>query len=567
MTESFPILEVSVYQSTVPILMHCAELRILNFRSIRSQQTVPLASGAVLVGANNVGKSNLLRAIQLFFESSRYSIDVDRPHQAKGRTSLRAVFTLDDDDKGLWSDYVALHEYVGESPDAEMVVPIYLEFSRAGNGSYKLFPNQRPERGKQSDFSRRQHSFVQEVLASFAVRYVPSAKDWDAFYADFLVPALGDVIEEEIKEQLDGVRSALAAIGTTIGTELQNTVGSDLFLELALSPDLAKALGAVDISMKDPTPTDLSGKGQGIQSAFLIAAIGWISERENLAGKTPIWLLEEPEAYTHPELARGIVQLVDSARVRGPVVFTTHSLSLIPSDQGLVRGVDRAPESGTQVRTFESHAEATRSIRDALGVKAADYFGFGAGVVLVEGPSDRAVIEWALRLIDEPDRFPLLGRVAIHDCGGVKELSGFLTGVLSILQHEVPTLALLDGDDAGQREVRALSSRFSNSAVRWEANRDYVVLPNGRPIEGLFPDQWIVEAFEEEPNWFDEPPTQDLEGNLLGFGIRRKSARAVRERLQVRGEQEPSALGRVVCVLDAIEDALTRSSASLEESY
>ncbi len=281
--------------------MHCAELRILNFRSVRSQQTVPLATGAVLVGANNVGKSNILRAIQLFFDSSRYAIDVDLPHQAKGRTSLRAVFRLEEGDEVLWSDYVALHEYVGESPDAEMVVPIYLEFSRAGNGSYKLFPNKSPVQGKQSDFSRRQHSFVQAVLGSFTVRYVPSAKDWDAFYEDFLVPALGEVIEEEIKEQLDGVRAALAGIGSTIGTELQKTVGSDLLLDLALSPDLAKALGAVTISMKDPTPTELSGKGQGIQSAFLIAAIGWISERERLAGKIPVWLLEEPEAYTHPE--------------------------------------------------------------------------------------------------------------------------------------------------------------------------------------------------------------------------------------------------------------------------
>ena len=64
----------------------------------------------------------------------------------------------------------------------------------------------------------------------------------------------------------------------------------------------------------------------------------------------------------------------------------------------------------------------------------------------------------------------------------------------------MPALALIDGDEANQGEVRALASRFANSGVRWELNRDYVVLPNRRPIEGLFPDRWIIEAHVEEPN-------------------------------------------------------------------
>jgi hypothetical protein len=159
----------------------------------------------------------------------------------------------------------------------------------------------------------------------------------------------------------------------------------------------------------------------------------------------------------------------------------------------------------------------------------------------------------------------LLRRIAIHDCGGVKELAGFLSGTLTILQGEVPTLALIDGDEAGQRQVRALASRFANSGVRWESNRDYVVLPNGRPIEGLFPDHWILEAYAEEPNWFDEPPTLDVEGNLVGFGIRRKSARAVREWLQDRGNASPDELGRIFSVMETIESGLSRSVQALEE--
>jgi predicted ATP-dependent endonuclease of OLD family len=337
------------------------ELRVLNYRSIRTQQTVPLRQGAVLVGPNNVGKSNLLRAVELFFNAAHtdaYDIETDLPYRTSGRTSLRATFTLEDEDAYLWEEYVSLHGFVGEQVAEEMKVQVYLEYSRAGNPSFKLFPNRKPERARQSEFSRRQQTFVQSVLGGFSVRYVPSAKDWDGFFKQFLVPALGEVVEAAISEQLDGVREALSEISTSLGDRLKTTLEENLALELGLAPDLSSLLGTVSIQLKDPTPTGLSGKGQGIQSAFLITAIGWISERERQAGRVPVWLLEEPEAYTHPALARAVVQLVDEARSHGPVVFTTHSLGLVPSNVSLVRGVERTPD-GTVARTFSNHADAT----------------------------------------------------------------------------------------------------------------------------------------------------------------------------------------------------------------
>jgi hypothetical protein len=66
--------------------------------------------------------------------------------------------------------------------------------------------------------------------------------------------------------------------------------------------------------------------------------------------------------------------------------------------------------------------DTTDSIRTALGVKAADYFGFGAGAVLTEGPSDREIIAWYLGLVDRAEFLHVRG-AALHDYGGVKQLA------------------------------------------------------------------------------------------------------------------------------------------------
>lgn len=549
--------------------MEIEELRVLNYRSVRSQQTVPLSSGAVLVGPNNAGKSNLLRAVDVFFRASDgpnpYDIEIDRPHRSSGRTSLRGVFHFGDNDAALWREYVALHGML-QDPAAidEGTAAIYLEFSRAGNPSYKLFPTASAPRDRQPEFSRRQQQFVHNVLSSFSVRYVPSAKDWESFFNGFLVPALGEVIEQAIREQLAGVREALAEIGTALGRTLCATLGTEVGVALALAPNLSELLGSVSIEMSDPTPTDIAGKGQGIQSAFLIAAIGWMAERERQEGRIPVWLLEEPEAYTHPALARSMLSLVNAVRSFGPVVFTTHSLGLVPNDVSLVRGVDHTTGGGTVVREYASHAEATRAIRDALGVKAADYFGFGPGVVAVEGPSDLELITWALGHY-EADQYPHLRQVVIHDFGGVKHLAGFLVGTLGVLQREVPVVSLFDGDDTGQNEVRGLSRRFSNSDVRWASGLDYLLLPRGRVIEGLFPSEWIRGMDIAHPEWFIERPTFDMTGALVGFRLRDQSKRPAREHLQKQGDANPDQLGEFQKLLETLEDALTRQLSRLTE--
>lgn len=109
-----------------------------------------------------------------------------------------------------------------------------------------------------------------------------------------------------------------------------------------------------------------------------------------------------------------------------------------------------------------------------------------------------------------------------------------------------------------------LGNRLPKAGTRWAANLDDLVLPQGREIEGVFPDEWILQLYNERANWFDEIPTQDMEGSLIGFSIRENSKAQARNYLQRLGEAEPQKLVRLDSLLEAIEDALQRQAEKLD---
>src|SRR4051794_29178167 len=86
--------------------MKLTKFKLRNYRSFLDEQEIDFAKTNVLIGPNNVGKSNFLRAIELFFSTIHYDqnyptyqYDRDFPRDLKsGRTSLTALFLLNADE-------------------------------------------------------------------------------------------------------------------------------------------------------------------------------------------------------------------------------------------------------------------------------------------------------------------------------------------------------------------------------------------------------------------------------------------------------------------------------------
>lgn len=548
--------------------MKLDEMRVRKYRTVGAEQTLRLSPGTTLVGPNNSGKTNLLRAVELFFtgydNSARYERSVDFTFGAGSqRTSLVATFTAEDHptDAEILSLLDELHAIVDTERETD-TFSVNLYFAgKDDTAVYRVFGNTKvPNEGDRPAFSRKQKQLVELLLRQFKCHYVPSAKSINGLYVDLLHPFLAGAAFEAIEPHMAGIRSALNDVATSLNDELSAVGLSDIKSSFNLDTTIpAQMLAGFDLRISDPGDTPLAQKGQGIQSTALFASFAWITQQEKKAGYSPIWLIEEPESYLHPELSKAVHGMLSNLAKESLVVTTTHALAFVPAEVSKVQGIE-LDRSGrrTVINRFETHMEATRRIRDSLGVQFSDYYNLSHSNVFVEGPSDRELIRWALVLLDPDSKlFPLLAGSLIEEFGGVKQLEGFLKATFEPIVGERALVSVFDGDAAGQKTRQDLQQYFGQKKIDFNPNLHYVSIRNGFAIEGLFPDQWIISMHDGHESWF-ETFSVDSAGELEPFRIagNRKSNAISFLRAKAEGEGTQEWASRWLMLLAAVEAAL-----------
>ena len=456
----------------------------------------------VLIGKNNTGKSNVLRAIQLLGRFENFQLNnkhlspLTDNHRRSGqgplvmvRVPFRQAFPPNDHwHEALLQDF---ERKSGKSIDVQweattgrLVRATPLESLGVPNLKVLVERTLRMQFGNPPSDTQPYLDRLSGTLMAAAVGLVR-----EPLQGLLVVPVFREVRAESGGQQTGGAfdgRNIIEMLRDmqhpTIGEEEKR----DVFDKLSrFTRDL---IGVKDLALEVP-PKDnrlyvnmhgnrlpLENYGTGIHHLVILCAA--------LAGHSrKVVTVEEPEVHLHPELQRRFLRFI-AQETDNTYFLTTHSnafLDTLPDVNVYHVGYDGCSSTVRRVQT----PAAARDILTDMGYKASDLLQAN-GVIWVEGPSDRIYLNRWLGLANPELVEGIHYAVAFY---GGKVLAHFsaaddpvddLVQVLRINRHAVVVMDR-DGDD------EAVQLNRSKDRIQAELHPDACWVTQGREIENYVP--------------------------------------------------------------------------------
>lgn len=520
--------------------MKIESIKVKNFRTLDYDEFLFLRNGLAVVGPNSSGKSNILKSVELLFtgfdDRFRYSRSRDFPHHIKqGQTSITANFLVEDFDGDCWKKYNEMNDMLVHPKDLVDKITVYLVFGFTGRPSYRLFSGEKRYQHFNKVFNNLQREVIQGVLNSFECWYIPSSKDVSRVYTECILPKIKEDISCLLAEQVENIEKSLNKISDDIAKVLIRSGFDNLSPSFRLPMGgIEGFLGNIDYFLSDPECSDISTKGMGVQSVAMLSAFSWVSNINKKNGKSTIWLVEEPEAFLHPDMGSRCNSLLQELGECSQVFFTTHNVGFIPTDMKSLVGV-HVDDKNTMISKYSTYKEAAEQLRGSLGVKLSDYLLFGEANVFLEGRSDRDLFYWVMDTVPvlESSRYSwvYLRQSKLIDLDGTPGLENFVKTYYNEIKDERAVVICFDGDEAGVKCSRNICNYLSNRTP-FRSNKEYVLLPRDKVLEGLFPSGWIKKAYKEHEGWFKDF-ILDSNETLISFSTKtEKTKRSLREYLK-----------------------------------
>lgn len=159
--------------------------------------------------------------------------------------------------------------------------------------------------------------------------------------------------------------------------------------------------------------------------------------------KNRVIIIDEPEAHLHPEAIHYLKKVLFDLAATNQLIISTHNPIF----------VNRSSVSSNII--VENHkatpAERIETIRKTLGVKIADNLVYSDYMIVVEGPSDKIVLERFMQEDEQLKGLLIDNTIAVKSIGGVRNLRNELYNLEQFLCNY---LVVLDLDDAGKTKAR-----------------------------------------------------------------------------------------------------------------
>ncbi|GBF06876.1 AAA domain protein [Deinococcus aerius] len=492
------------------------KIQINSYRSIIGVTLHISPTGLTTVcGVNNVGKTNILRAIKMFFDANlqEFVAEDDVPyHIERGsrggnyKVDIKAFF-IDGQDTIEISQ-----KYIPQAPNRESSLHI-TGVKTSGSGSRKT-----------------KHVLSEkdclDVIYSFRIYFIEASRtDLNMLVQDIFLEELLPDIDRKKSKQTQGLREIETFINTSqqILKGIENGitesikhftmnvegVSSQQWEAKVAFPEFLKIRQAisrlVSLTVSDANDKELEFKGSGVQKIILLAMMRYLSQKEDGG---IIWLLDEPEAFLQPSLQKEVFKQLRTLGSSFPIVITTHSPHFVDindlTNTNLVtaryetkvferKKTRKYIATLTQISPLKGY-EKIEAIKNQLGIERSDAWVVAPFNILVEGEEDKNYLTAIYNKLGKHVPNILIAGSATKIKGYVQFLHEFT--------KENPTrptvLCLFDHDSAGRdnyRDIRPEKYVNMNVVKEFTVRQDKSQGNNlNYEFEDAFPSEILIEA-------------------------------------------------------------------------
>ena len=450
----------------------------------------------VICGENNIGKTNLLRALNVFFnhifKEDIFVASEDIPHHiyygsqgAGSKTELTGYFNIEDKNTS-----------------------IKVTFNNFGEPTY-LISNKAV---KQSD--------VAAILSKIQYLYVESHNiDLPQLISvvlekDGLLPLDNKRKKqsqplEKLEEFISLSQKAIADIEKNINLCFKDLTNFDgilrdkeikiNFAEFDKLRDVVKTM--TSITLYDGNNHGIASKGSGAQRAVFLSLMQFISQNSK---KNIIWGIDEPEAFLQPRLQKKVAEVFSDIveKKKQPVILTTHSQHFIDLNnlenthlfigQVSERKYKRKPgevfyEMDTAPFQTNSNYEKASLIKQHLGISNNDGWEVFPYNILVEGEEDKKYLETLMTFLNHP-----VPNIVFS--GGASKIGGYLQYYnlfAQDLKYKPEFVCIFDNDNEGRDQSKRIKPKsYKHMDVK------LIELPrHDGTVSDLLSGDWEIEDF------------------------------------------------------------------------
>ncbi|MBL1181552.1 MAG: AAA family ATPase [Bacteroidetes bacterium] len=450
-------------------MIKITEVLIKRYRSINELKLTITEDYNIstICGQNNVGKTNVLRAISLFFNKTEFVFKEDVPEYKQmtlGASIYPSISIKIKDDKKNEEYYITKDYNIKKIADDSTKL-----YSISGKKNNSEIPPNECEK----IIENINVFYLPSINISFpeTINYLIDDKFLDIEFGNSRMKGKKGEVKESLEKARNTLQEVLDDLTNSIDPifkEFHNTWGIKFVVPKNINRFREILNEEISFVLTDDTKSEIKSKGAGLQRLGHILLNLRIIEKLTSSRKNCILIVDEPDIYLHSRLQKKLNERLKELSKKTQIFITTHSplfidgykmknlflLELSVENRFSTRKNEKGNILDTKLVDLKKD-DAIFLIKETLGIEDKDNLVIGKKNLIVEGEEDK-------RYIAELSNFFGLPMCNIIATGGVTNYIKYVEYYNSITEPngDKPKFILLyDNDEEGRGQFEKLKNK------------------------------------------------------------------------------------------------------------